>query len=121
MTCLISRVNKQNNLNNSAASQGPTTLESNNLPVLRHSSDSTPAEPRGLAASTDNSKVAGQTVLVESNGGRTPATTKADMDLLAQHRDNAMLRYKEKKKTRRYLQFVSSPLPSPGLSFHHVQ
>lgn len=31
----------------------------------------------------------------------TKATGKTDMELLAQNRGNAMLRYKEKKKTRR--------------------
>lgn len=32
----------------------------------------------------------------------TPATTKTDLELMAKNRGNAMLRYKEKKKTRRY-------------------
>lgn len=37
-------------------------------------------------------------------GGEKLATslTKADLELLAKNRGDAMLRYKEKKKTRRY-------------------
>lgn len=35
----------------------------------------------------------------------TAATTKANIELLAKNRGNAMLRYKEKKKTQRYVVF----------------
>lgn len=41
-----------------------------------------------------------QTILVDSESA-TPSMTKADMELLAKNRGNAMQRYKEKKKTRR--------------------
>lgn len=112
----ISHGNLQNNLHNPAASQGPATCESNNLPTLQQFSDSIPDVPRGLADLKDNSHIAGQTVLLRSDSGRTIVTTKADMDLLAQRRDNAMLRYKEKKKTRRcLLLLIISPLTFPGL------
>ncbi|KAK4780727.1 hypothetical protein SAY87_016833 [Trapa incisa] len=69
------------NNQNQAASQGQeATSESNNLPAANPPNNPIAVKPKGFAA----------------------ATTKADMDLLAQHRGNAMLRYKEKKKTRRY-------------------
>lgn len=105
MTCLISHGNVQSNLNNQAASQGPVTSESNNLPVMKRSRNPIPVKPKVFAD---------QTVVVRSDSGRmtgtTTATTKVDMDLLARHRDNAMVRYKEKKKTRRYLPTVPFPL-----------
>ncbi|XP_017219330.1 zinc finger protein CONSTANS-LIKE 15 isoform X1 [Daucus carota subsp. sativus] len=52
---------------------GPTSCESNNLPM--------------------------QMLRCENTA---PATIKTDLQLMAKNRDNAMLRYKEKKKTRRY-------------------
>lgn len=39
----------------------------------------------------------------------TPATRKTDLELMAKNRGNAMLRYKEKKKTRRYRHFICCP------------
>ncbi|XP_042500382.1 zinc finger protein CONSTANS-LIKE 14-like isoform X2 [Macadamia integrifolia] len=62
-----------NNSNNPAASQGATTSESNNIATPIRRDETTPA-----------------------------ATMEVDMELLAKNRGNAMLRYKEKKKTRRY-------------------
>ncbi|KAK4790474.1 hypothetical protein SAY86_017778 [Trapa natans] len=84
-----------NNLDNQAASQGPVaTSESYNLPATNPSHNTMAAKPKGFVD---------QTNLMMNDAGRMAATTtKADMDLLAQHRDDAMLRYKEKKKTRRY-------------------
>ncbi|OWM76249.1 zinc finger protein CONSTANS-LIKE 14 isoform X2 [Punica granatum] len=85
-----------------AASQGPATSESNNLPIPRTSPNAIPVKPKGFTVSTDNNQFADQPVLVRSDSGRTTAARRANVDLLAQHRDSAMLRYKEKKKTRRY-------------------
>ncbi|XP_043723270.1 zinc finger protein CONSTANS-LIKE 15-like isoform X4 [Telopea speciosissima] len=64
----------QTNSNNPAASQGATIAESNNVPMPVLTRDETmPA-----------------------------AIMEVDMELLTKNRGNAMLRYKEKKKTRRY-------------------
>lgn len=41
--------------------------------------------------------------ILVKNDNATAAITKADMELLAKNRGKAMQRYKEKKKTRRYL------------------
>ncbi|KAL9386686.1 hypothetical protein Peur_019810 [Populus x canadensis] len=43
-----------------------------------------------------------QSILVRGEGFRTEAATKVDMELLVRNRGDAMQRYKEKKKTRRY-------------------
>lgn len=72
------------NLHNPTASQGSATSESNNLPG---SSDIHFMEQSAFLG-------------VDSAGSTIRA--KADMELLAQNRGNAMQRYKEKKKTRRY-------------------
>nr|DAD30457.1 TPA_asm: hypothetical protein HUJ06_009308 [Nelumbo nucifera] len=90
---------QNNNSNNLAASQGPTTSESNNIPVLRASSSSTLAKPKACGNSKD-AHFLKQSLLVSSETAR--AATKADMEMVAQNRGNAMLRYKEKKKSRRY-------------------
>ncbi|KAJ4711474.1 Zinc finger protein [Melia azedarach] len=89
-----------NNSNNPTASQGPATSESNNLPIARPSSGSAFGKPKGSSSSKDIQF--DQPFLVTNDGMRTAATTKADLELLAQNRGNAMQRYKEKKKTRRY-------------------
>ncbi|XP_061990812.1 zinc finger protein CONSTANS-LIKE 14-like [Rosa rugosa] len=83
------------NSNNPAVSQGPATSESNNISIGRPSSGSTFGEDKGNIATTEGP------FLIRSDSLRT-AGTKADMELLAQNRGNAMLRYKEKKKNRRY-------------------
>ncbi|KAL2547241.1 Zinc finger protein CONSTANS-LIKE 14 [Forsythia ovata] len=86
--------------NNPTASQGPTTSESNNLPVSRPKSCSGFAKPNCSGGSKDIHFV-DHSILVK-NESATAAITKADMELLAKNRGNAMQRYKEKKKTRRY-------------------
>lgn len=100
----------QNNSNNPTASQGPATSESNNLPVGRSESVSAFGIARGSSGSKDIHYVE-QPFLVRIDSVQTAATTKADMELLAQNRGNAMQRYKEKKKTRRYafIWLFSSP------------
>lgn len=87
-----------NNSNNPTASQGPATSESKNLPVGRSSSTSAFGKARGSRGSKDLQFV-NQPFLV---GDDCVAPTKVDMEMLAQNRGNAMQRYKEKKKNRRY-------------------
>lgn len=89
----------QNNSNNRAASQGPATSESNNLPRIKNSSDSGYVKPKCCGVSTDLNFM-DQSIVV---GGENSCaeTLKADMELMAKNRGNAMQRYKEKKKTRR--------------------
>ncbi|XVF02153.1 hypothetical protein REPUB_Repub04eG0151400 [Reevesia pubescens] len=89
-----------NNSSNGAASQGPTTSESNNLPIARPSSGSAFAKPKGSSSSNDVHFME-QPFLVGEQA-RLAAPSKADLELLAQNRGNAMQRYKEKRKTRRY-------------------
>lgn len=90
-----------NNSNNPTASQGAATSESNNLPIAQPSSGSAFAKPKSFSGSKDI-ELTEQSILMRGESGRTAATTKADLEQLAQNRGNAMLRYKEKKKTRRY-------------------
>ncbi|KAK4413574.1 Zinc finger protein CONSTANS-LIKE 15 [Sesamum alatum] len=80
--------------NNRTPSQGPATSESNNIPVSRPSSCS------GFGSSKDFQFV-DQSILMKSERVAA-AMTKTDIELLAKNRGNAMQRYKEKKKTRRY-------------------
>ncbi|KAK9008064.1 hypothetical protein V6N11_074968 [Hibiscus sabdariffa] len=63
-------------------SPGATTSESNNQPIPR---------PKGNGSSNEAVFMA-----------RAAAPCEADLELLARNRGNAMQRYKEKKKTRRY-------------------
>ncbi|KAL7241324.1 hypothetical protein ACSBR2_006863 [Camellia fascicularis] len=88
------------NANKPTASHGPATSESNNLPIGRPSSGSAFIKPKGYSASKDIQFTESSVLL----RGETPtaAITKADMEQLAQNRGNAMQRYKEKKKNRRY-------------------
>ncbi|KAJ4973967.1 hypothetical protein NE237_007141 [Protea cynaroides] len=81
---------QNNNSNNAAASQGPTSSDSNNVPIIRLAN-----------GSSKDVHLTEQPVLTigETMGA---GTTKVDMELLATNRGNAMLRYKEKRKTRRY-------------------
>ncbi|KAF6161581.1 hypothetical protein GIB67_009460 [Kingdonia uniflora] len=80
----------------------PTTSESNNLTMIRSSSG--PISAKAKTSSTSNGAkdihFLEQSLLVRCETAR--ATTQADMEMLARNRGNAMLRYKEKKKTRRY-------------------
>ncbi|XP_004239301.2 zinc finger protein CONSTANS-LIKE 14-like [Solanum lycopersicum] len=89
-----------NNSNNRAASQGPATSESNNLPRIKTSSDLGCVKPKCGGVSTDLNFMDQSIVVGGDNTGE--ETLKADMELLAKNRGNAMQRYKEKKKTRRY-------------------
>nr|QVG73933.1 COL6 [Tamarix hispida] len=81
------------NVHNPTASQGPATSESNNL--------STAGKTKRCSEATDV-QFSGQSILVGAESARMLPRTKFDMNLLAQNRGNAMQRYKEKKKTRRY-------------------
>ncbi|PON91828.1 Zinc finger-domain containing protein [Trema orientale] len=90
-----------NNSNNPTASQGPATSESNNLPIGRPSVGSAFSKNEESSASREM-HFREQPCLVRSDTMKTAATSKAEMELLAQNRGNAMQRYKEKKKTRRY-------------------
>ncbi|KAL0357714.1 UNVERIFIED_CONTAM: Zinc finger protein CONSTANS-LIKE 15 [Sesamum calycinum] len=81
--------------NNRTPSQGPATSESNNLPVSRPSSCS------GFSKPSKDFQFMDQSILMKSESVAA-AMTKADIELLAKNRGNAMQRYKEKKKTRRY-------------------
>ncbi|KAF8400029.1 hypothetical protein HHK36_015903 [Tetracentron sinense] len=91
---------QNNNLNNPTASQGPATSESNNIPLIRPLSGSTVVKPKACSGTNDVHFME-QPLLAGGEISRA-ATTKADMELLAQNRGYAMLRYKEKKKTRRH-------------------
>lgn len=81
-----------NSLHNPTSSQGPATSESNNLSTFGKPGCSDPIDVQ----------FSGQSVLLGSENARMQPRTKFDMELLAQNRGNAMQRYKEKKKTRRY-------------------
>lgn len=90
-----------NNPTNATASQGPATSESNNLPIARPSSGSAFDRSKCYTVSQDI-KFTQHTVLVGGQTRRTASVVKADTEVLARNRGNAMMRYKEKKKTRRY-------------------
>ncbi|XVF44303.1 hypothetical protein PTKIN_Ptkin02bG0109700 [Pterospermum kingtungense] len=89
-----------NNSGNPAASQGPATSESNNLQIARQSSGSAFGQPNGPGS--NDVHFMEQSFLARSGQTRPEGPSKADLELLAQNRGNAMQRYKEKKKTRRY-------------------
>ncbi|EXB81235.1 Zinc finger protein CONSTANS-LIKE 14 [Morus notabilis] len=89
--------------NNATASQGPGTSESNNLPIGRPSCASAFSKSIGSSALKDSMDFMEGPFLVRSDTMKTTAVaTKVDLEMLAQNRGNAMQRYKEKKKTRRY-------------------
>ncbi|XP_022725995.1 zinc finger protein CONSTANS-LIKE 14-like [Durio zibethinus] len=90
-----------NNSSNPAAILGPATSESNNLPTAKPSSGSAFGKLKGTSSS-NNVHLMEQSFLVRCDQTRLAAPSKADLELLAQNRGNAMQRYKEKKKTRRY-------------------
>lgn len=85
------------NSQNPTGSQGPATSESNNMPIARPSSSSMFAKPENGELNFMD-----QSVFLGVDSARTSVRTQANMELLAQNRGNAMQRYKEKKKTRRY-------------------
>ncbi|XP_057495703.1 zinc finger protein CONSTANS-LIKE 15-like [Actinidia eriantha] len=90
-----------NNPNDATACQGPATSERNNLPITRPSSGSAFGKPKCYDESKDI-QFTEHSILLRGETTRTTAITKAHMEMIAQNRGNAMLRYKEKKKTRRY-------------------
>lgn len=92
----------QNNVNNTGASQGPATSESNNLLIGRPTSGLALVKDNGSSTSKDVHFME-ESFLVRSDSLRTAATTKASIEMLALKRGNAMQRYKEKKKTRRFV------------------
>ncbi|XP_021296024.1 zinc finger protein CONSTANS-LIKE 15-like [Herrania umbratica] len=90
-----------NNSSNPAASQGPATSESNNLPISGPSSVSAFGKPKDSTSSKDV-HFTEHPFLMRGDRVRPAGPSKADLELLTQNRGNAMQRYKEKKKTRRY-------------------
>ncbi|KAJ7957503.1 Zinc finger protein like [Quillaja saponaria] len=86
---------------NATASQAPATSESNNLPIGRRSSGSTVGKHKGSSSAKDMQFVE-HPLLLRGDSMTNTAANKVDMELLGQNRGNAMLRYKEKKKNRRY-------------------
>lgn len=107
----LAHLKQQNNANNPAAIQGPT-YESN-IPIVQESSGSGFGNSECYGGSKDI-KFMDQIIMVRGEC-TTAATTKADIELLAKNRGNAMLRYKEKKKTRRYKVFSYASLIFPFL------
>ncbi|CAK7336095.1 unnamed protein product [Dovyalis caffra] len=104
MNCSIARddmASFNNNLNNPTSSQGPATSESNNLPIARTSSGSGFSKPKCSSSSKDVQFME-QSIPVRGEVLNTEAATKVDMEPLTRSRGDAMQRYKEKKKTRRY-------------------
>ncbi|EFH57544.1 zinc finger (B-box type) family protein [Arabidopsis lyrata subsp. lyrata] len=78
----------------STSTKGQETSKSNNIPAAIHSHKS----------SNDSSDLhcMEHIAMTSNRATRLVAATNADLERLAQNRDNAMQRYKEKKKTRRY-------------------
>ncbi|KAL3818730.1 hypothetical protein ACJIZ3_004635 [Penstemon smallii] len=83
---------------NPTSSQGPETSESNNLSAQRSCSSFTKTKsyggPKDIQFMDESFSIKGESA--------TAPTNNADIELLAKNRGNAMQRYKEKKKTRRY-------------------
>ncbi|OMO85499.1 Zinc finger, B-box [Corchorus capsularis] len=93
-------LSRNNNCNQPFSSYTLTTEESNNVPVVGSSSDSKVVEP--LKSDSNRYVQVMEHCVPAGNESINEARTKFDMELLAQNRGNAMLRYKEKKKNRRY-------------------
>ncbi|KAG6597667.1 Zinc finger protein CONSTANS-LIKE 14, partial [Cucurbita argyrosperma subsp. sororia] len=85
-------------VNNSTLSHRAATCESNNLPNGTTCSK--------LKGSSKNAQPIEQQPIIVRDGILSTSTTKADLELLAQNRGNAMQRYKEKRKTRRYDKYI---------------
>ncbi|KAG8365824.1 hypothetical protein BUALT_Bualt17G0012000 [Buddleja alternifolia] len=81
-------------------SQGAVTSESNNVPTSKPSPCSDFTKTKSYGGSKDIQFMDGS-ILMKSES-EIAAITKVDMELLAKNRGNAMQRYKEKKKNRRY-------------------
>ncbi|XP_022956087.1 zinc finger protein CONSTANS-LIKE 15-like [Cucurbita moschata] len=82
------------NINNTTLSQGAATCESGNLSKSK------------LKCGYKNAQPIEKPIIVNVDSILSTSTTKADLELLAQNRGNAMQRYKEKRKTRRYDKYI---------------
>ncbi|KAL9266527.1 Zinc finger protein CONSTANS-LIKE 14-like protein [Drosera capensis] len=89
------------NSHNSTASNRPAASESNNRALSKTSSGSGLHKIRGSNGSKDF-QLSEQHAFMTGDCVKDAASAKANMELLAQNRGNAMQRYMEKKKTRRY-------------------
>ncbi|GAB4828540.1 hypothetical protein Ancab_018199 [Ancistrocladus abbreviatus] len=89
-----------NKSHNQTAGQGPATSESNNLPLAKPPSGSGFCKP-GVSGLNDINFME-HPIFSTGESVNSAAAAEANMELLAQNRGNAMQRYKEKKKTRRY-------------------
>ncbi|KFK31035.1 hypothetical protein AALP_AA6G059500 [Arabis alpina] len=85
----------QNDSFNSISAKGQATSKSNNLPAAMDS-QKTSNNSNDLHFSEHVSMTSSRTIRL------VVAATDADLERMAQNRDNAMQRYKEKKKNRRY-------------------
>ena len=92
----------QNISNNPTTSLGPAaTSESNNLPTRKQSGNAAaPGQQKGNCSVKDL-HIGEHPLLVSGDNMGKAERSQADMDLMAKNRGTAMLRYKEKKKTRR--------------------
>lgn len=69
------------------------------MPVIRPASNSVFGKPKSLGSSDIHFME--QSLFLGGEHALSAVRTKADIEMLAQNRGNAMQRYKEKKKTRR--------------------
>ncbi|KAI3407860.1 CCT domain-containing protein [Psidium guajava] len=90
-----------NILNSPVARHGLATVESDVRSVPKPTSGTALAKYEASVYSGEY-EVGEPNLLVKRDNTMAVATSKADMELLAQYRGNAMLRYKEKRKTRRF-------------------
>ncbi|XP_022739559.1 zinc finger protein CONSTANS-LIKE 14-like [Durio zibethinus] len=93
-------LSRNNCCNQPFSSYTPTTEESINVPAVGSSSDSKVVEPLKHDGSRYVQVMEPPVLAGSESMNETKA--KVDMELLAQNRVNAMLRYKEKKKHRKY-------------------
>ncbi|XP_076895905.1 zinc finger protein CONSTANS-LIKE 14-like [Bidens hawaiensis] len=77
-----------------------SAMESNTRQITGPSSETKMIEINGCDSIMDGQMI--DRFLTTSQGIELPSTTNMDAQQFAQNRSNAMLRYKEKKKTRRY-------------------
>ncbi|KAI7737246.1 hypothetical protein M8C21_022979 [Ambrosia artemisiifolia] len=82
--------NPSQNKQNLPTSACRSTMESDNRQIT------------GPSSRTQTMDINSSNLIEDGQGIEIPATNKVDAQQLAQNRCNAMLRYKEKKKTRRY-------------------
>ncbi|WRX19851.1 CCT domain - like 8 [Theobroma cacao] len=90
----------QSRCNQPFSSYTATTEASNHVPVVGSSSDSKVVEP--LKCDSTRYVQVMEHLVLAAGESMNEAKAKIDMELLAQNRGNAMLRYQEKKKHRRY-------------------